>query len=48
MVTHEEHVARHAKRIILMRDGRIYSDLPREQYLAEEGVIHKNKQQETL
>jgi putative ABC transport system ATP-binding protein len=31
LVTHEEHVARHAKRIIHMRDGRIYSDLPREQ-----------------
>jgi len=31
IVTHEEHVARHAKRIIQMRDGRIYSDLPREQ-----------------
>lgn len=28
IVTHEEHVARHAKRIIQMRDGRIYSDLP--------------------
>jgi len=31
IVTHEIHVARHAKRIIQMRDGRIYSDLPREQ-----------------
>jgi len=31
IVTHEIHVARHAKRIIHMRDGRIYSDLPREQ-----------------
>ncbi len=31
MVTHEEHVARHAKRIIRMRDGLIYSDLPAEQ-----------------
>jgi len=31
IVTHEEHVACHAKRIIHMRDGRIYSDLPREQ-----------------
>lgn len=27
IVTHEEHVAHHAKRIIQMRDGRIYSDL---------------------
>jgi len=31
IVTHEEHVARHAKRIIQMTDGRICSDLPREQ-----------------
>jgi len=31
MVTHEESVARHAKRIIRMSDGRIYSDQPNEQ-----------------
>jgi putative ABC transport system ATP-binding protein len=31
IVTHEEHVARHAKRIIHMRDGRIYRDVPRDQ-----------------
>lgn len=31
MVTHEEHVARHAKRIIRMKDGRICGDRPREQ-----------------
>lgn len=31
IVTHEEHVARHAKRIIHMRDGRICSDLLRNQ-----------------
>jgi putative ABC transport system ATP-binding protein len=31
MVTHEESVAKHTKRIIRMRDGRIYSDLPREE-----------------
>lgn len=30
VVTHEQTVARHAKRIIQMRDGRIYSDLPRD------------------
>ena len=30
LVTHEVDVARHARRIIRMRDGRILSDLPRE------------------
>ena len=31
MVTHEESIARHAKRIIRMEDGLIYSDLPIEE-----------------
>jgi putative ABC transport system ATP-binding protein len=31
MVTHEHDVAHHAKRIIRMQDGKICSDLPREQ-----------------
>jgi putative ABC transport system ATP-binding protein len=31
MVTHEQNVAHHAKRIIRMQDGKIYSDLPKEQ-----------------
>jgi putative ABC transport system ATP-binding protein len=31
MVTHEQHVAHHAQRIIRMQDGKICSDLPREQ-----------------
>jgi putative ABC transport system ATP-binding protein len=43
IVTHEEHVARHAKRIIQMKDGRICSDLPREQ---DPG--YKNKMQNGL
>jgi putative ABC transport system ATP-binding protein len=30
MVTHEADVARHAKRIIRMRDGKVFSDLPTE------------------
>jgi len=28
IVTHEEHVAHHAERIINMKDGRVYSDIP--------------------
>jgi ABC-type lipoprotein export system ATPase subunit len=28
MVTHDEEVARHAKRIVRLRDGRIVSDEP--------------------
>jgi putative ABC transport system ATP-binding protein len=31
MVTHEDDIARHARRIIRMRDGRVMSDLPVEQ-----------------
>ncbi|MGH7179723.1 MAG: ABC transporter ATP-binding protein [Tepidisphaeraceae bacterium] len=34
MVTHEAEVARHAKRVIRMRDGRIISDLPTDQDIA--------------
>jgi putative ABC transport system ATP-binding protein len=30
MVTHEADVARHAKRIVRMKDGRVQSDLPTE------------------
>jgi putative ABC transport system ATP-binding protein len=43
LVTHEEHVARHAKRIIRMRDGRIYSDLPR-----HKDPNHQSKVQEDV
>jgi len=31
MVTHESDVARHARRIVRMKDGKVQSDLPREQ-----------------
>jgi putative ABC transport system ATP-binding protein len=31
MVTHEADVARHAKRIVRMKDGKVFSDLPTEQ-----------------
>jgi putative ABC transport system ATP-binding protein len=34
MVTHEPDVARHARRIIRMRDGKVFSDLPTEQDVA--------------
>jgi putative ABC transport system ATP-binding protein len=46
MVTHEEHVARHAKRIIRMKDGRIYSDLPRGQDPAYKVARHSRVQKE--
>jgi putative ABC transport system ATP-binding protein len=39
MVTHEEHVAMHTKRIIRMEDGRIYSDLPIENTQSDAGTI---------
>jgi putative ABC transport system ATP-binding protein len=39
LVTHEESVARHAKRIIRMKDGRISSDLPTEVDQAQRGSL---------
>jgi putative ABC transport system ATP-binding protein len=44
LVTHEESVARHAKRIIRMRDGRIYSDLPTEQDPAHKSAAREDGQ----
>jgi putative ABC transport system ATP-binding protein len=37
LVTHEPDVARHAKRIIRMKDGRVWSDLPVDQDTAKYG-----------
>jgi len=42
IVTHEEHVARHAKRIIQMKDGGICSNLPRNQDPADKTTIHND------
>ena len=44
LVTHEESVARHARRIIRMRDGRIYSDLPTEQDPAYQSAAQEDMQ----
>lgn len=41
LVTHEESVACHAKRIIRMKDGLVYSDLPTAQDSALEGFTQK-------
>jgi len=46
IVTHEEHVARHAKRVIQMKDGRISSDLPRNQDTADKTTIQNEAQGE--
>jgi putative ABC transport system ATP-binding protein len=43
MVTHEETVACHAERIIRMRDGGIYSDLPRGQDPAFKGMSEESR-----
>ena len=48
LVTHEEHVARHAKRILRMRDGKIYSDLPSDQNPADEPEPEKDAGGEPL
>ena len=42
IVTHEEYVAHHAERIIHMKDGRIYSDLPSNRNLAKKTAKQNN------
>jgi putative ABC transport system ATP-binding protein len=39
LVTHEEDVAHHAKRVVRMQDGRIYSDLSTEEDIARHLTI---------
>jgi putative ABC transport system ATP-binding protein len=49
MVTHEPDVARHARRIIRMKDGRVQSDLPVEQDVVfEAGIETSNYDAEVL
>jgi len=45
MVTHEHDVAQHAKRIVRMKDGRIYSDLGTEQDAGQRAVHEEQKQE---
>ena len=42
IVTHEEHVANHAERIIQMKDGRVCSDLPANRDLVHKTAIQNN------
>jgi len=42
IVTHEEYVAHHAERIIHMRDGCVYSDLPSNRNQADKSTMQNN------
>ncbi len=44
IVTHEEHVAHHAERIIHMKDGRVDSDMPSNRVLADKTKIQNDEQ----
>jgi putative ABC transport system ATP-binding protein len=44
IVTHEEHVAHHAERIIQMKDGRVYSDTPSNRKKADKTEIQNDEQ----
>ena len=48
MVTHEENIARHAKRVIRMKDGQIYSNLAKQEYLDQSGMTQGDKQEVVL
>ena len=48
MVTHEENLAKHAKRIINMKDGRIYSDLTTERERLKMDGIEDDSQEKIL
>ncbi|MFC1780976.1 ABC transporter ATP-binding protein [Planctomycetota bacterium] len=43
IVTHEEHIANHAVRIIRMNDGKIHSDLPATQNGLQKSPVRKQK-----
>jgi len=48
IVTHEDHVARHAERIIHMMDGKIHSDLPKEQDRIGRVTIQDDSQEKRI
>ena len=46
MVTHEHDVAGYAKRVVVMRDGKVVSDTPVERRLNAEAELHKLQQEQ--